>query len=63
MYACAERDRTKNQRINRKYKGTEGVSGEREGDLIRSYTERRGNGGDERGEEDVASNEGRRVIR
>lgn len=39
MYACAERDRTKNQRINRKYKGTEGASGERGGSDLKLYGE------------------------
>jgi len=38
MYTCAERERTKNLRIRRGYKGTKSVSGG-EGDLIWSDTE------------------------
>ena len=63
MYTCTERDHTENQRINRKYKGTKGVSGKR-ANLTRGDTEGRRDG--ETGttkEEDAGSNEGRRVIR
>lgn len=62
MYTCAERDHTENQRIKKKYKGTEGVSGKR-GRGIGSGVTRRDEETGTTKEEDATSNEGRRVIR
>jgi hypothetical protein len=56
MYTCTERDRTKNQRIKRGYKGTESVGGKGESDMER--WRKWGSGGNEKGCSKVTRDEG-----